>query len=145
VDRRRVGCRAAGRAPLGSSSVRVGANGRGVALRNYAKKMVGRDGIEPPTPGFSDRPASARKYAEALCLDDLAPSRSLVHIGSRWSITGIRGHRTGTPPRRGFDNITPATAKSGRLPHGILTFIQGNDPIACYPLAFSCPFTASAI
>ena len=24
--------------------------------------------IEPPTPGFSDRPAAARKYAEVLCV-----------------------------------------------------------------------------
>src|SRR5207253_9985020 len=31
-----------------------GTHGREVALKNYAGKMVGRDGIEPPTPGFSD-------------------------------------------------------------------------------------------
>src|SRR5213594_3116157 len=61
------------------------------------EKMVGRDGIEPPTPGFSDRPAAARKYAEVLYLGDLARRRSLVLIGSRWSIADTRGHRTGTP------------------------------------------------
>src|SRR3989442_9152004 len=61
--------------------------------------MVGRDGIEPPTPGFSDRPAPTRKYAEVLYVGDLARRCSLVSIGSRWSITGTRGHRTGTPQR----------------------------------------------
>src|SRR5207247_11348798 len=61
--------------------------------------MVGRDGIEPPTPGFSDRPAPTRKYAEVLYLAQSACRRSLVHIGSHWSITGTRGHRTGTPQR----------------------------------------------
>src|SRR5207249_11745684 len=61
--------------------------------------MVGRDGIEPPTPGFSDRPAAARKYAEVLYVGDLARRCSLVSIGSRWSITGTRGHRTATPQR----------------------------------------------
>jgi len=37
-----------------------------VVARKRGAKVVGRDGIEPPTPGFSDRPAAARKYAEAL-------------------------------------------------------------------------------
>src|SRR3989475_8345382 len=59
--------------------------------------MVGRDGIEPPTPGFSDRPAAAHKYAEVLYLAQSACRRSLVHIGSHWSTTGTHGHRTGTP------------------------------------------------
>src|SRR5439155_26025247 len=59
--------------------------------------MVGRDGIEPPTPGFSDRPAAARKYAKVLYLAQSACRRSLVHIGSHWSITGTHGNRTATP------------------------------------------------
>jgi len=40
-----------------------------------------------------------RKYAEVLYVGDLARCCSLVSIGSRWSITGTRGHRTGTPQR----------------------------------------------
>ena len=42
--------------------------------------MVGRDAIEPPTPGFSDRPAPTRKYAEVLYVRDLAP----LLIGFHW-------------------------------------------------------------
>jgi hypothetical protein len=32
-------------------------------LRNNKKQMVGWDGIEPPTPGFSDLGPCSRKYA----------------------------------------------------------------------------------
>src|SRR5437899_5753680 len=43
-----------------------------------------------------------RKYAEVLYVGDLARRCSLVSIGSRWSITGTRGHRTGTPQTHSF-------------------------------------------
>jgi len=35
---------------------------------NYLEKMVGRDGIEPPTPGFSVLSFKVRKSAEMLDL-----------------------------------------------------------------------------
>jgi len=34
-----------------------------VSLRNKKKRMVGWDGIEPPTPGFSDLGLGLGKYA----------------------------------------------------------------------------------
>jgi hypothetical protein len=35
---------------------------------NYLKKLVGRDGIEPPTPGFSVLSFNVHKSAEILDL-----------------------------------------------------------------------------
>jgi len=37
-------------------------------MDNYLKKLVGRDGIEPPTPGFSVLSFSSRNSAEMLDL-----------------------------------------------------------------------------
>src|SRR4030095_11722473 len=37
----------------GHSSGHSGVSGTDLMLRKYVEEMVGRDGIEPPTPGFS--------------------------------------------------------------------------------------------
>jgi hypothetical protein len=37
----------------GHSSGHSGVSGTELVLRKYVEEMVGRDGIEPPTPGFS--------------------------------------------------------------------------------------------
>jgi len=45
----------------------AGSQGDVVAWNSGAKKVVGRDGIEPPTPGFSGLDINSPKYAR--CLD----------------------------------------------------------------------------
>jgi len=67
------------------------------ARTSEAKKVVGRDGIEPPTPGFSDRAPAAGKYAEALHGRSLARRArwfSLVTVGRSRTVAGTeRAHR----------------------------------------------------
>jgi hypothetical protein len=41
---------------------------------NYEKRLEGRDGIEPPTPGFSVLEQESLKYAEILVLQSRVDS-----------------------------------------------------------------------
>lgn len=43
-------------------------------LANFYKRLVGRDGIDPPTPGFSILEHETRKCAEILALQELLRS-----------------------------------------------------------------------
>jgi hypothetical protein len=45
---------------------------RAKSLPAGEKTMVGWDGIEPPTPGFSDLSLCARKYAQLLAVEEEA-------------------------------------------------------------------------
>jgi len=47
---------------------------------NYLEKVVGRDGIEPPTPGFSVLSPGPCKCAEVLDVERVAPDGLM-----RWS------------------------------------------------------------
>jgi len=44
----------------------AGSQGDVMAWNSGAKKVVGRDGIEPPTPGFSGLGIAPPKYAQYL-------------------------------------------------------------------------------
>jgi hypothetical protein len=50
-------------------------------MGKYLKKVVGRDGIEPPTPGFSVLPPTSRKCTEVFDLEQQSRD-GLV----RWSV-----------------------------------------------------------
>jgi len=45
---------------------------RELAVRNYLEKLVGRDGIEPPTPGFSVLSSDSGKCAQLLATQSLS-------------------------------------------------------------------------
>jgi len=49
-------------------------------LANFYKRLVGRDGIEPPTPGFSVLEHETRKCAEILALQ-----LGVASVIVRWS------------------------------------------------------------
>jgi len=49
-----------------------GSQGDVAARTSEAKKVVGRDGIEPPTPGFSDRAPRPRDPHQLAELEEIA-------------------------------------------------------------------------
>src|SRR5262245_61675929 len=60
------------------------------------RKMVGRDGIEPPTPGFSVVRAASRNSAKCLSCGDLGGLPPLVPVGAHEAAMRPRGHGMGT-------------------------------------------------
>jgi hypothetical protein len=52
-------------------------------MGKYLKKVVGRNGIEPPTPGFSVLPPTSRKCTKVF---DLEQQRRDGLV--RWSVLG---------------------------------------------------------
>src|SRR5262245_45626332 len=56
----------AGRCPRWARNGHARSRGKDSAARNYLERVVGRDGIEPPTPGFSGLGPGSRKCAEGL-------------------------------------------------------------------------------
>jgi len=58
----------AGVRPIRARNGHARGRGRGSAACNYLEGMVGRDGIEPPTPGFSGLGPRSRKFAYVLVM-----------------------------------------------------------------------------
>lgn len=68
------------RARDGHTLVTIEYRVRNSVTGNYLKKLVGRDGIKPPTPGLSVLSFDVRKSAEILDLQS-----TLIRMSSSWS------------------------------------------------------------
>src|SRR5262249_37608900 len=81
------------------------------------KKVVGRDGIEPPTPGFSVDLTMSRKRAMFFPSDYLDRAPPLALVGSRGVNYSVHGHSTGTEWRVAWWSTgVAAPAPQGRDP-----------------------------
>ena len=105
---------------------------------NFEKKLVGRDGIEPPTPGFSVLNSESWKYAEILALQS-----GVASIIVRQSVQQRSGMR---PSRAHFWHTTPSLSRClWRDLYDWRPSLIGREPFFRHDPAFLGPRVAGAL